>query len=114
MTPELSAQEIRSLLRRLGITENYAGFPCTVRAVQLSLEDPARLQLITKRIYPDVARHCRTTPQRVERNIRTVSATAWKKNRPQLLELAGFPLARRPNNASFLAILMGACVEESG
>ena len=32
MTPELSAQEIRSLLRRLGITENYVGFPCTVRA----------------------------------------------------------------------------------
>ena len=54
MTPELSAQEIRSLLRRLGVTENYAGFSCTVCAVQLSLEDPARLRLITKRIYPDV------------------------------------------------------------
>ena len=58
MTPELSAQEIRGLLRRLG-----------------------------------------------------VSGTAWDKNRPLLLELAGFPLARRPNNASFLAILMGACAD---
>ena len=111
MTPELSAQEIRSLLRRLGVTEHYAGFSCTVCAVQLSLEDPARLRLITKRIYPDVARRCHTTSQRVERNIRTVSGTAWDKNRPLLLELAGFPLARRPNNASFLAILMGACVD---
>ena len=111
MTPDPFSQEIRGLLRRLGVTENYAGFPCTVYAVQLSLEDPTRLQLITKRIYLDVAHHCHTTWKRVEHNIRTVSATAWKKNRPLLLELAGFPLARRPNNASFLAILMGACVD---
>ena len=79
--------------------------------LEFSLEDPARLRLLTKRIYPDVARRCHTTSQRVERNIRTVSGTAWDKNRPLLLELAGFPLARRPNNASFLAILMGACVD---
>lgn len=111
MSPDPFAQEIRGLLRRLGVTENYSGFSCTVCAVQLSLDDPARLRLVTKLIYPDVARRCLTTWQRVERNIRTASTVAWANNRPLLIELAGFPLARRPTNASFLAILTQACAE---
>lgn len=111
MMPDPSAQEIRGLLRRLGITENYTGFRCTVCAVQLSMDDPARLKSVTKLIYPDVARRCLSTWQRVECNIRTVSAVAWANNRPLLTELAGFPLIRRPANASFLAILARACVK---
>lgn len=113
MTPDNLAQEIRALLHSLGVTENYAGFPCTVCAVQLSIADPGRLRLITKLIYPDVARQCRTTSQRVERNIRTVSATAWENNRPLLTRLAGYTLDRRPNNSRFLAILAGVCAQDN-
>lgn len=111
MSPDNSAQEIRRLLRRLGVTENYMGFPYTVCAVQLLKEDPERLQLITKLLYPDVAARCRSTWRRVERDIRTISATAWRNNRPLLTELAGFPLARRPKNSVFLAILAEACTD---
>lgn len=109
MTPDIPAQEIRTLLRRLGVAENYAGFPYAVCAVQLSIADPGRLRLITKQIYPDVARQYCTTSQRVERNIRTLSAAAWENNRPLLAQLAGRTLDRRPSNSRFLAILAGAC-----
>ena len=109
MTPDNTAKEILDLLHRLGVTENYAGFSCAVCAVQLSLADFDRLRRTTKLIYPEVARQCRTTSQRVERNIRTVSAAAWENNPTLLVHLAGYPLDRRPTNSHFLAILAGAC-----
>ncbi len=111
MTPNNAAQDIPKLLRRLGVTENYTGFCYAVCAVQLSINDPGRLRLITKLIYPDVARQYGTTSQSVERNIRTVTATAWENNPSLLIRLAGFPLERRPKNSHFLAILAGACVQ---
>lgn len=113
MTPDHAAQKIQRLLRCLGITENYAGFACAVCAVQLSIADLGRLQLVTKLIYPEVAKQCRSTSQRVERNIRTVSAAAWENNPSLLAQLAGRPLERRPSNSHFLAILAGSCIQDN-
>ena len=64
--------------------------------------------MVTKRLYPDVARQYHTKWQRVERNIRTVIAIAWTENRPLLEELAGYPLSRRPQPVQFLSILTSA------
>ncbi len=113
MTSDNAAQKIPKLLRRLGVAENYTGFPYAVYAVQLSISDPSRLRLITKLIYPDVARQYGTTSQRVERNIRTVSAAAWENNPALLIRLAGCSLNRRPKNSRFLAILADACVQDN-
>ena len=83
------AAAVYDLLYRLGITANYTGFFHSAYAVCLVLEQPERLLLVTKWLYPEVARHYATTPGRVERNIRTAAAAAWERN-PQLLsELAG-------------------------
>lgn len=113
MTPGNAAKRISDLLHRLGVTENYAGFSCAVCAVQLSMADFDRLRLITKLIYPEVAKQCRTTAQRVERNIRTVSDAAWKNNPSLLIHLAGYLLDCRPTNSRFLAILAGACSQDN-
>ena len=98
-------QEIQQLLRRLGVTENYTGFPHAAYAVHLSIGQPDRLHLITKQLYPDVAKHYGTTWRAVERNIRTVVSVAWASNPLLLSELAGRELTSKPNNASFLSIL---------
>lgn len=108
MTTEDSQQNIQQLLRYLGATENYTGFAFTTYAVQLTIEEPDRLCLITKRLYPDIAKRFGTNWKAVERNIRTVVSVIWSHNAPMLLELAGFPLASKPNNACFLAILANA------
>ena len=89
MTADSSYQRIQRLLYRLGVTENYTGFPHTVYAVQLSISRPDRLHLITKQLYPDVARHYGTSWKAVERNIRTVASIAWTSNPLLLAELAG-------------------------
>lgn len=96
------------LLNRLGITANYTGFHHVAYAVYLIYHQPDSLLLVTKRLYPDVARQYHTKWQRVERNIRTVIAIAWSENRPLLEKMAGHPLSHRPQPVQFLSILVSA------
>lgn len=104
---ELSTElmQARRLMSRLGITANYTGYHHAAHAVMLSAQEPERLLLVTKWIYPDVAKHYRTTWRGVERNIRTVSKLAWEKNRSELERMARHVLPTRPSAGVFLAIL---------
>ena len=97
---------IFDLLTQLGISANYTGFFQTACAVELCRTDPERLLLITKRVYPDVARLCRSSCGAVERNIRTACSIAWKNNRLLLEQLAHKRFPHKPYNAHFLAILL--------
>ena len=98
--------DIYALLYRLGVTANYTGFFQTAFAVRLCMEQPERLLLVTKWVYPDVARQYKTNWKAVERNIRTVNGLVWEQNRPYLEELAGRKLPHKPSNAQLLAILV--------
>lgn len=97
--------EIYGLLYQLGVTANYTGFSYTAYAVMLCAQQPERLQLVTKWLYPAVAKQYGTNWKAVERNIRTVSGIIWKENRTGLEALARRRLERQPRNAQFLAIL---------
>ena len=99
-------RNIFDLLTQLGISANYTGFFQTACAVELCQADPERLLLVTKRVYPDVAKLCRTSCGAVERNIRTACGIAWKNNRLLLERLAHKPFPQKPFNAQFLAILL--------
>lgn len=102
---ECTPYEIHNLLNRLGVTANYAGFFHMSCAVALCVEQPERLLLVTKWLYPEVARQCHTTWKAVERNLRTANDIIWRENRPLLEQLARRPLAQKPRNAQLLAIL---------
>ena len=80
--------EIYDLLYRLGITANYTGFFHMGYAVKLCCERPERLLMVTKWVYPEVAKHYQTNGRAVERNIRTVGKVLWEQNRPALEQLA--------------------------
>ena len=94
-----------SLLCQLGITANYNGFFHAAYAVSLAIQNPNRLRLVTKRLYPEVAKRYVTNWKSVERNIRTVVRIAWDTNPARLEELARHPLYQRPTASGFLAIL---------
>lgn len=96
---------IHALLRTLGITTGYKGFACISYALELCMESPDRLELVTKWVYLDVARHFRTSWMAVERNIRTACEVIWREHRMLLSELADRPLRRRPQNSELLHIL---------
>ena len=91
MTEDHCMPGIHQILRNLGISSSYNGFPQTAYAIQLAIDDSDRLRLITKHIYPDVASYYSTTWTAVERNIRTVVTVAWKNDPLLLEELAGAP-----------------------
>ena len=95
--------DIYDLLYLLGVTANYIGFFQTAFAVQLCMERPERLLLVTKWLYPDVARRYQTSWKSVERNIRTVNGIVWEQKRSFLQQLAGLELLHRPSNAQLLA-----------
>ena len=100
------SRDIFDLLYRLGISANYTGFYQTACAVELCRAEPERLLLVTKRLYPEVAKLCGTSKSAVERNIRTVCGIAWEDNRRLLEQLAHKSFHQKPNNAQFIAILL--------
>ncbi len=85
---------IYDLLYHLGVTANYTGFFHTAYAVSLCAKQPDRLLMVTKWLYPAVAKQYRTNWKAVERNIRTVGGIIWRENRPLLEHLARRPLTQ--------------------
>lgn len=92
-------------LYRLGLTANYSGFFHTAYAVRLVIDNPQRLLLVTKWLYPEVAKHYLTTQQAVERNIRTVLNIVWRNNPQKIAELAQHPMYAKPTVSQFISIL---------
>ena len=99
---------IYEILHSLGVTANYTGFFQTSYAVYLAVKRPESLLMVTKWLYPEVARHFNTTWRSVERNIRTVLSIVWDLGRVRLEELAHCTLTRKPTASKFLAILSSA------
>ena len=89
----------------LGITPNYVGFRQTSSAVGLVQQEPELLFLVTKRVYPSVAKQFGTSWKAVERNIRSVISIAWERNPDLLREMAGYHLDAKPTASQFIAIL---------
>lgn len=97
--------EIYDLLCSLGVTANYIGFFYITYAICLVRDEPQKLALVTKKIYPEIARKFGTSWQAVERNIRTAIDVAWNKN-PQLLSgLAHHHLKSKPTASQFISIV---------
>ena len=59
--------EIDNLLYRLGATANYTGFRYISCALHLCIQQPERLLLVTKRLYPDIGKRYGTNWKAVER-----------------------------------------------
>ena len=109
-----SMSDIYDLLYRLGVTANYTGFFHTAYAVALCIEQPDRLLLVTKWLYPEVAKRYDTKWSAVERNIRTTCDIIWREKRSLLETLAQRPLPQKPRPAQLLAILASSMDRETG
>ena len=71
----------------------------------LTAQRPDCLRLVTKWLYPEVAKHYATTWKNVERNIRTAIAIVWNTDPKRLEALARHPLLQKPKASEFLSIL---------
>jgi len=106
-----SVQEIHTLLFRLGGTLSLQGFYYAIDAVMLCIQQPDRLLMVTKQVYPTVAKQHHTKWQTVERSIRTFIAVVWKTNPTLLIELAQRPIKTKPTPKQFIAIVSDAILQ---
>lgn len=107
MTAMTLEDNIHHLMGLLGITRNYRGYNVLVCAAELAVAEPDRLQLVTKSVYPDVAKCLGMRPAAVERNIRTVVSLVWDNNRKSFCWLTGSPIPpEKPTSGQFLSMVV--------
>ena len=98
-------KKIQSLLYSIGLTSNYVGYRQMTIALEIAVQEPKSLCMVTKWLYPETAKRCGTNWKAVERNIRTALRCTWKTSQHTLEQMAGHSLEIIPKPAQFLAIL---------
>lgn len=98
--------KIHYILNSLGVSARYTGFRLAVSAISLALNDPELLKLISKNLYPVLAKRYHTTVKCIERNIRTIIDKAWQNNPSLLSSLAGYTLLDKPKTGQFIEIVV--------
>lgn len=94
------------LLRSLGATGRLTGFDYAVFMIEQIVNAQGSIHLITKRLYPETAKHFGVTTYSVERALRTLINSCWLYgDRASMCEIAGRELDAPPSNASFLDML---------
>ena len=93
---------VEAALRLLHIDGTLKGYHFLAYGIKLAVLEPRRTELITKDIYPDIAREFKTTVSRTERNIRFAVAACWWKAGEVLDQMAGHHLDKRPTNRQFI------------
>lgn len=62
--------KVTTLMRKMAIPQHIAGWKYIEEAIYLVIEDPMKLDAVTKLLYPAIAKKFNSTPSRVERAIR--------------------------------------------
>jgi len=71
---------ITNMISNVGITPNIIGFHYLREAIKLSIDNPAALNSVSKRIYPVIADKYNTTVRNVDRAIRCAIKGASRKS----------------------------------
>lgn len=102
--------DYHAILLQLGIAPNYKGYHQMLTALEIVEANPESLTMVTKWLYPAVAKRHQTNWKQVERNLRIVVRVAWGTNQDLLQKLSPIPVKKRPTVSQFISILWKACV----
>ena len=102
-------QKVRCALTTIGILPNLNGRQYLEEALRRVLMDRSVLRGITKILYPDLAKHFGTTPDCIERSIRSAVDKAWKRGNPETRHRdfhgAMDRFTASPSNAKFISAM---------
>ena len=99
---------ITEIIHEIGIAANLKGYNYIRYAIMLAVKDESVIGMITKTLYPSVAKKHNTTSSRVERAIRHAISKAWDKgNSDTLNSYFGYTVhdKERPTNSEFIAMI---------
>lgn len=97
--------DIYTLLYQMGIGPNQITFYYVACATRLVIEDPENLLLITKRLYPEVAKRCGAKRGAVEHGIRHAIDRLWYNYPDAFKQELGVAISKRPTPAEFLIMI---------
>ena len=97
-------------LLQMGVPRNLMGYRYLKESIAMAVENPERINFITKALYPEVAKKFQTTPSRVERAIRHAVEVAWDRCDIEILQdYFGNTISNtkgKPTNSEFIAMFM--------
>ena len=109
MQTMLVCEEIGELLEQLGLARKEKGFERLSYAIAVTAQEFERAGSVTKLLYPDLAKHFQTTPEKIERSLRHLIEKSWEKGeKTRFEELFGYHRDNseiRPTNSEYIAIL---------
>lgn len=119
--PENNSRDalVSNVLRRFGLSAKLDGYWYIRTAVLLAMENPYMLHLMTKTLYPTVARVYNTKASCVDRSIRHALDRCWICADTDTIEaFFGYALRsgrRRPSGGEFISVITdGMCLMEKG
>ena len=109
MQTMIVCEEIGELLEQLGLARKEKGFERLSYAIAVTAQEFERAGSVTKLLYPDLAKHFPTTPEKIERSLRHLIEKSWEKGeKTRFEELFGYHRDNseiRPTNSEYIAIL---------
>lgn len=98
---------ITKIMLDIGVPAHLKGYHYLRDAIMLSGKDMEAVSSVTKLLYPTIARHFKTTDQKVERAIRNAIEVSWMRgNSDTFVELFGYSCEQgkgRPTNSEYIA-----------
>lgn len=98
---------ITEIMLDIGVPAHLRGYHYLRDAILITGRDMEVASSVTKLLYPEVARHFKTTDQKVERAIRNAIEVSWTRgNTDTLEEMFGYSAASgktRPTNSEYIA-----------
>lgn len=100
---------VTKYIQEIGIPAHIKGYYYIRTAIIMSVENIELLDMITKCLYPEIAKKYHTTISRVERAIRHAIEVAWAHGEPEAaLKSFGYTARKgknKPTNSEFIAMV---------
>ena len=98
---------ITEVMLDIGVPAHLRGYYYLRAAILMTGRDIEVVTSVTKLMYPVIARHFKTTDQKVERAIRNAIEVSWERGNTQSFEkLFGYSIQdgkARPTNSEYIA-----------
>lgn len=98
---------ITDIMLNIGVPAHLRGYRYLREAIMLTGRDMEIASSVTKLLYPTIARHFKTTDQKVERAIRNAIEVSWTRGNADTFEsMFGYSAVsgkNRPTNSEYIA-----------
>lgn len=98
---------ITGVMLDVGVPAHLKGYHYLRDAILLSGRDMEVVSSVTKLLYPTIAKHFKTTEQKVERAIRNAIEVSWARGNAETFEkMFGYSMRTgrtRPTNSEYIA-----------